>query len=71
MDALIERLNASGKWWMIGKGQTRPNEKLFGCLIQDPVIDAEPLATAEGDDLAECVSRALADLETKQEGTAP
>lgn len=56
---LVERLEATGKWWMIGKGQTRKSEPLYGCVIQEPQIDGRVLAKTESDDLAECVSRAL------------
>lgn len=63
MNELIERLNATGKWWMIGKGEAKPGEPLWGCIIQQPRINGPSIAKAEGDDLAECIERALADVE--------
>lgn len=59
---MIEQLNETGKWWMIGKGMAKPGEPLWGCVIQEPEIDGETLAKTEGDDLALCVSLAIAEL---------
>lgn len=47
---LIAMLNATGHYWMIGRGRTHPNEKLFGCLIQEALDNGRVLATTEGDD---------------------
>ena len=60
MKDAIERLNATGKWWMIGKGKVTSKEPIFACLIQEACIDGRTLARIEGDDLRECVERALA-----------
>ncbi len=60
MKDAIERLNATGKWWMIGKGKVTSKEPLFACLIQEACIDGRTIARIEGDDLAECIERALA-----------
>lgn len=57
---LIDRLNASGMWWMIGKGRASRFEPLWGCLITQPVVSGADIAREEGDDLASCVDRALA-----------
>lgn len=57
---LIRLLNATGGWWMIGKGKFRVGEPLYGCIITEARIDGAPLAKTEGDDLADCVVRALA-----------
>jgi hypothetical protein len=59
MKDAIERLDATGKWWMIGKGKTRPKEPLYACLIQEPCIDGRTIARVESDDLSECIERAL------------
>lgn len=57
---LIESLNATGKWWMIGKGMAKPGEPLWGCVVQEPSVDGAVLARIEGDDLSKCVSEAIA-----------
>lgn len=59
MQQLIERLEASGNWWMIGKGKARAAEPLFGCLIQEPHIDGSCIAKTEGDSIEDCIERAL------------
>lgn len=59
---LIERLEATGKWWMIGKGKGTPNEPLYGCLVQEPKIDGQELARTEGHSLPTCIERAENDL---------
>ena len=56
---LIEALDDTGYWWMVGKGQAKPSEPLFGCLIQEAKIDGKQLAMAEGDSLEFCVIEAL------------
>ena len=58
-EIIVDRLNATDKWWMIGKGRSSPAEPLFGCLIQEPSIDGAVLAKAEGNDIASCVEMAL------------
>lgn len=63
---LITMLNATGHWWMIGKGQARVGEPPMGCVIQEPRIGGRMLAKTEGDDLADCVVRALAQLDIKR-----
>lgn len=60
---LIERLQATGKWWMIGKGKVREPEPLYGCIIQEPKIGGAFLAKAEGHSLPGCIERALAQVE--------
>ncbi len=57
---IIPMLNATGQWWMIGKGRSKEGEPLWGCLIQEPKIGGKNLAQAEGDELAEVVERAIA-----------
>ena len=57
---LIDRLNATGLWWMIGKGRAASFEPLWGCLITQPVVSGADIAREEGDDLASCVDRARA-----------
>lgn len=61
MTDLISMLNATGHWWMIGRGRTTREEKLFGCLIQEAREGGRVLATTEGDDLADCVVCAIAE----------
>ncbi len=56
---LIDALNDTGYWWMVGKGQAKPREPMFGCLIQEAKIDGKPLAKAEGNSLEFCVIEAL------------
>ena len=58
---LIAMLNITGRWWMIGKGRSRADEPLYGCIITEARIDGATLAKTEGDDLADCVVRALAE----------
>jgi hypothetical protein len=60
MQDAIERLNATGKWWVIGKGKVTSKEPLYACLIQEACIDGRVIARIEGDDLDDCVERALA-----------
>lgn len=55
----IEALDATGYWWMVGKGKTKPSEPLFGCLIQEAKIDGETLAKSEGSTLDYCIIEAL------------
>lgn len=62
---LITRLNATGKWWMIGKGQAKPGEKMWGCLIQEPKVDGKTLALTEGHELLTTVWSALGQLPKK------
>lgn len=63
MTDLISMLNATGHYWLIGKGRTRRDEPLYGCIIQEPCENGRQLAVAEGDDLADCVVRAIASLD--------
>ena len=56
---LIEALNDTGHWWMVGKGKITPNEPLFGCVIQDAKIDGNTLAKVEGNSLEFCIIEAL------------
>ena len=55
----IEALNATGYWWMIGKGKAKQSEPLFGCLIQEAKIDGKTLSKAEGSTLDFCIIEAL------------
>lgn len=64
---LIEMLNATGHWWMIGKGRIAPGEPLFGCLITEQRIHGATLAQTEGADLSDCVVRAIASLSAPSE----
>ena len=59
---LITKLEATGHWWMIGKGRAKPKEPLYGCVIQEAEIDGEHLASDEGHSLAEAIERALQEL---------
>lgn len=70
-DDLIHSLEASGLWWMIGKGAAREGEPPYGCLLQQPVVDGSMVAKAEGGDLRECVERALADVPYDERVTDP
>lgn len=63
---LIAMLNITGRWWMIGKGRVRRGEPLFGCVIQEPVIGGRTLAKTEGDDLADCIVRAISEAQQKE-----
>jgi len=56
---LIEALDDTGHWWLVGKGQSRPGEPLFGCLIQEAQIDGKTLAKAEGNSIDFCMIEAL------------
>lgn len=56
---LVEALEATEKWWMIGKGQAKPGEPLYGCIISEPEIDGRVLARVEGNDLAFCMIEAI------------
>lgn len=56
---LIEALEATGKWWMIGHGMAKSNEPLYGCIIQEPEIGGRTLAKVEGNSLEFCVIEAL------------
>lgn len=47
---------ANGNYWHVSKGKTRPDEPLFAAAVyasREP--NDEPIAIAEGDDLAEVV----------------
>lgn len=59
MNDLVAMLEATGNWWMIGKGQVRAGEPMMGCVIQEPRIGGRMIAKTEGDDLADCVVRAI------------
>lgn len=63
---VVERLNATGKWWVIGKGQIKRGEKLWGCLIQEPKIDGATIARAEAHDLLSAAWKALSVVESKR-----
>lgn len=44
-----------------------PREPLWGCVIQEPRVSGPVVARSEGDDLAQCIERALADAENSKE----
>lgn len=45
---------AGGNYWFVSKGKTRPDEPMFAAAIYPSrSADDEPLAIAEGDDLAD------------------
>jgi len=61
---LIEMLNATGKWWVIGHGKSdEEDETVFWCNISEPHFEGSPISFTEGNDLADCVVRAIAELE--------
>lgn len=63
--ALVERLEETGHWWMVGKGKTRPSEPLYGCLIQEAKIDGTTIASGEGPSMPSAIERALAGIKTE------
>lgn len=60
---LILRLQATDKWWMVGKGQAKPGEPPMGCVIVEAEIDGATIARAEGYSLPAVIERALSDYE--------
>lgn len=60
---LVKALDATGKWWMIGRGKVSHNEPLFGCVIQEPRIGGKKLASVESDTLDFCIIEALERLD--------
>lgn len=48
---------------MVGKGQAKPGEPPWGCLIQEAEIDGAALARGEGYSLPTVIERALSDYE--------
>ena len=63
----IWQLIATGKWWMVGKGQARQGEPMWACIIHEPKIDGKALVSVEGHTIVSCIDQALYELEELDE----
>jgi hypothetical protein len=64
LDAAV-KLVPEGKWWTGGAGKTRPDERLYGAAIYEPVV-GEPQRIADGEhDTSAAIALCIAALKAR------